>query len=189
MKLKITKELLETKEPKKSGWIWHKNEEPAEKPYDGKVKVRITEQEYNAVISACHMNNQGYKTFARTAIEGFDKVDELIQPQTEEDPQDWLTFAFDKEAKEPLVQAANKAKMTLEEFVRALVWTKVKKTFKAKKEQDERSMEQRRKEGYRAVMIRLEPNLIERYESKFGRIDSITEIENTLKDLLQKELA
>lgn len=148
----------------------------------------MTEQEYNAVISACHMNSQGYKNFARTAIEGFDKVDDLIQPQTEEDPRDWLTFDFDKEAKEPLVQAANKAKMTLEEFVRALVWTKVQRTFKAKKEQDERLMEQRRKEGYRTVMIRLEPDLIQQYESKFGRINSITDIENTLKNLLQKEL-
>lgn len=189
MKLKITKERLETKEPKKSGWIWHKKEEPTEKPYDGKVKVRITEQEYNAVISACHMNSQGYKTFVRTAIESFDKTDELIQPQTEENPQDWLTFSFDKEAKETLVQAANKARMTLEEFVRALVWTKVKRTFKAKKEQDERSMEQKRKGSYRAVTIRLEPDLIERYESMFGRINSITEIEKTLKDMLQRELA
>ena len=185
----MTKEKLESKETKKRGWVWHKKEEQKVKPYDGSVKVRITEQEYNAVISACHMNNQGYKTFAHTAIEGFDKVNELIQPQTEKDPQDWLTLEFDKEVKEPLVQAANKAKMTLEEFARALVWTKVKRTFKAKKEQDERSMEQRRKESYRAVMIRLEPDLIERYESKFGRINSITEIENTLKDLLQKELA
>ncbi|WP_077214502.1 hypothetical protein [Bacillus dakarensis] len=187
--MKITKEQLPSKEQRKRGFQWFQNEEKAEKPFDGKVKVRITEQEYKAVISACHINNQGYKTFARTAIEGFEKVDELIQPQTEGDPQDWLTLEFDKEVKEPLVQAANKAKMTLEEFVRALVWTKVKRTFKAKKEQDERSMEQRRKESYRAVMIRLEPNLIERYESKFGRINSITEIENTLKDLLQKELA
>lgn len=187
--MKITKEQLPSKEQKKRGFQWFQNEEQAAKPFDGKVKVRITEQEYKAVISACHINNQGYKTFARTAVEGFEKVDELIQPQTEGDPQDWLTLEFDKEAKEPLVQAANKAKMTLEEFVRALVWTKVKRTFKAKKEQDERLMEQRRKESYRAVMIRLEPDLIERYESKFGRINSITEIENTLKDFLQKELA
>jgi hypothetical protein len=70
--------------------------------------------------------------------------------------------------------------MTLEEFVRALVWTKVKGTFKAKKEQDEKSMEQRRKESYRAVTIRLEPDLVEKYELKFGRINSITEIESTL---------
>ena len=72
--MKITKEKLESKETKKRGWVWHKTEEQAEKPYDGKVKVRITEQEYNAVISACHINSQGYKTFARTAIEGFDKM-------------------------------------------------------------------------------------------------------------------
>ncbi|WP_268513169.1 hypothetical protein [Bacillus atrophaeus] len=38
-------------------------------------------------------------------------------------------------------------------------------------------MEQRRKESYRAVAIRLEPDLVESYESKFGRIDSIAEIE------------
>lgn len=187
--MKMTKEKLESKEIKKRGWVWHKKEELEVKPYDGSVKVRITEQEYNAVISACHINNQGYKTFARTAIEGFDKVDELIQPQTEKDPLDWLTFEFDKEAKEPLVQAANKVKMTLEEFVRALVWTKVKKTFKAKKEQDERSMEQRRKESFRAVTIRLEPDLVEKYESKFGRINSVTEVESTLKEMLQRELA
>lgn len=187
--MKITKEKLESNEANKRGWVWHKKEEPAEKHYDGKVKVRITEQEYNAVISACHINSQGYKTFARTAIEGFDKIDELIQPQTEKDPQDWLTLEFDKEVKEPLVQAANKARMTLEEFVRALVWTKVKQTFKDQKEQDERWMEQRRKENYRAVTIRLESNLIQKYEAKFGRINSITDIENTLKNLLQKELA
>jgi len=187
--MKIIKEQLPSKEQRKRGFQWFQNEEKTVKPFDGKVKVRITEQEYKAVISGCHINNQGYKTFARTAIEGFEKVDELIQPQTEGDPQDWLTLEFDKEVKEPLVQAANKAKMTLEEFVRALVWTKVKRTFEAKKEQDERSMEQKRKGSYRAVTIRLEPDLFERYESKFGRINSITEIENTLKDLLQKELA
>lgn len=186
--MKITKEKLESNEAKKRGWVWHKKEEPAEKPYDGKVKVRITEQEYNAVISACHINSQGYKTFARTAIEGFDKMDELIQPQTEKDPQDWLTLEFDKEVKEPLVQAANKARMTLEEFVRALVWTKVKQTFKDQKEQDERRREQRRKESYRAVMVRLEPDLIQQYESKYGKINNTTDIENTLKNLLQNEL-
>lgn len=187
--MKITKEQLPSKEQKKRGFQWFQKEEPAEKPYDGKVKVRITEQEYKAVISACHMNNQGYKTFARTAIEGFDKMDELIQPQTEKDPQDWLTLEFDKDVKERLVQAASQAKMTLEGFVRALVWTKVKRTFKAKKEQDERLMEHRRKESYRTVTIRLEPDLVERYESKFGRINSIAEIENTLKNMLQRELA
>ncbi|MCM3567551.1 hypothetical protein [Neobacillus mesonae] len=187
--MKITKEQLPSKEQKKRGLQWFQKEEPAEKPYDGKVKVRITEQEYNAVISACHMKNQGSIRFVRTALEGIDEVDGLIQPQTEEDPQDWLTLEFDKEAKESLGQAANKAKMTLEEFVRALVWTKVKKTFKAQKKQDERRMEQRRKENYRAVMIRLEPDLIQQFELKFGRINSITDIENTLKKLLQKELA
>lgn len=187
--MKITKEKLASKEQKKRGFQWFQKEEPAEKPYDGKVKVRITEQEYNAVISACHINSQGYKTFARAAIEGFDKVDELIQPQTEKDPQDWLTLEFDKEVKEPLVQAADKVRMSLEEFVRALIWTKVKQTFKVQKEQDDRRMEQRRKESYRAVMIRLEPDLIIKYESKYGRINSATDIENTLKDLLQKELA
>jgi hypothetical protein len=50
-------------------------------------------------------------------------------------------------------------------------------------------MEQRRKESYRAVMIRLEPELIQQYESKFGRINSTTDIENALKNLLQRELA
>lgn len=187
--MKITKEQLSSKEQKRRGFQWFQKEESAEKPFDGKVKVRVTGQEYNAVISACHMKNEGYMRFVRKALECIDKVDELIQPQTEEDPQDWLTLEFDKEVKEPLVQAANKAKMTLEEFVRALVWTKVKQTFKAQKEQDERRIEQRRKESYRAVMIRLEPDLIQQYESKFGRINSITDIENTIKNLLQKELA
>ena len=187
--MKIIKEKLESKETKKLGWVWHKKEEQAEKPYDGSVKVRITEQEYNAVISACHMKNEGYKSFVRTALEGIDDVNELTQPQTEEDPKDWLTLEFDKDVKERLVAAADKARLPLETFVRALIWTKVKQTFKAQKEQNERRMEQRRKESYRAVMIRLEPELIQQYESKFGRINCITDIENTLKNLLQKELA
>lgn len=187
--MKITKEKLPSKEQKRRGFQWFQKEEPAGKPYDGKVKVRITEQEYNAVISACHMKNEGYMRFVRTALEGIDTVNELIQPQTEEDTKDWLTLEFDKDVKERLVQAASKEKMTLEEFVRALIWTKVKRTFKAKKEQDERLMEQRRKESYRAVTIRLEPDLVERYESKFGRINSIADIENTLKGMLQRELA
>ncbi|MCR8978650.1 hypothetical protein [Brevibacillus laterosporus] len=187
--MKITKEQLPSKEQKKRGFQWFQKEEPAEKPYDGSVKVRITEQEYNAVISACHMKNEGYKSFVRTALEGIDEVDELTQPQTEEDPKDWLTLEFDKDVKERLVAAADKARLPLETIVRGLIWTKVKQTFKAQKEQDERRMEQRRKESYRAVMIRLEPELIQQYESKFGRINSITDIEYTLKNLLQKELA
>jgi predicted HicB family RNase H-like nuclease len=186
--VKIIKEQLESKDTKKGGWIWHKKEEPAEKPYDGKVKVRITEQEYNAVISACHMNNQGYKTFARTAIEGFDKVDELIQPQAEKDPQDWLTLEFDKEVKEPLVQAADKARMTLEEFVRALVWTKVKQVLKLQKEKDERIKENMRKQAIKIVNVRLTNELLDKYEAKFGKIQNITDVENKMKDLLYKEI-
>ena len=187
--MKITKEQLPSKELKKRGFQWFQKEEPAEKPYDGKVKVRITKQEYNAVISACRMKNQGYMGFVRTALEGIDSVDELIQPQTEEDPKDWLTLEFDKDVKERLIAAADKARIPLETFVRSLIWTKVKKAFKAQKEQDERWMEQRRKVSYRAVTIRLEPDLIQQYESKFGRINSIADIENTLKNLLEKELA
>lgn len=186
--MKITKEQLPSKEQKKRGFQWFQKEEQAGKPYAGRVKVRVTEQEYNAVISACQMKSQGYKTFVRTAIEGFDKIDELIQPLTEEDPQDWLTFELDKEAKEPLIQAANKAKMTLEEFVRALVWTKVQRTFKAQKEQDERRMEQRRKENFRIFNLYFESDLIAKYESKFGQIKSKADVENKLKDLLLKEL-
>lgn len=180
---------MPSKEQKKRGFQWFQKEEQAEKPYDGKVKVRITEQEYKAVISACHMKNQGYMRFVRTALEGIDEVDELIQPQTEEDTKDWLTLEFDKDVKERLDAAADKVRLSLETFVRSLIWTKVKKTFKAQKEQDERWMEQRRKENYRAVTISLEPDLIQQFEFKFGRINSITDIENTLKNLLQKELA
>ncbi|MCR8964242.1 hypothetical protein O0550_13675 [Brevibacillus halotolerans] len=100
-----------------------------------------------------------------------------------------MTLEFDKDVKERLDAAADKVRLSLETFVRSLIWTKVKKTFKAQKEQDERWMEQRRKENYRAVTISLEPDLIQQFEFKFGRINSITDIENTLKNLLQKELA
>lgn len=189
--MKITKEQLPSKEQKKRGFQWFQKEEQAETPYDGKIKVRITEQEYNAIISACHMNNQGYRTFARTAIECFDKVDELIQPQTEENPQDWLTFMFDKEVKEPLIKAAKGAGLSLEEYIRALVWTRVKQVRKHDEEMEKKRVELRRKESLRSIHFNLSltDELVERCESKFGRIESKTDIENKIKELFLKELA
>ncbi|MCR6596178.1 hypothetical protein NFC80_05985 [Bacillus halotolerans] len=68
--MKITKEQLSSNEQKKRGFQWFNKEEPAKKPYDGKVKLRITEQEYKSVISACNMKNQGYVRFVRTTLEG-----------------------------------------------------------------------------------------------------------------------
>ncbi|MEK5548160.1 hypothetical protein [Paenibacillus sp. FSL L8-0689] len=90
------------------------------------------------------------------------EVEELIKPQTEEDPRDWLTLSFDKEAKEPLVKAADKARMTPEEFVRALVWTKERQVQQLRKERDERRNENLRKQSTQIVNVRFTNELLER---------------------------
>lgn len=185
--MKITKEQLPSKEQKKRGFQLVTKPE-AEKSYDGKVKLRVTEHEYDAVISACHFLGKASVDFLFETIQKFNEVEELIKPQTEEEPQDWRILSFDKEAKEPLVKAANKARMTLEEFVRALVWTRVKQVQQVRKEQDERRKENLRKQSIQFVNVRLTNDLLDKYESKFGKIQNITDVENKLKDLLYKEL-
>jgi len=185
--MKITKEQSPSKEQKKRGMQLLTKPE-AEKPYEGKVKLRVTEHEYDAVISACSYMSKGYIDFVFETIQTFNDVEELIKPQTEEDPRDWLTLLFDKEAKEPLVRAADKARMTLEELVRALVWTKVRQVQQLRKAQDERRQENLRKQSIQIVIVRLTNELLDKYESKFGRIQNITDVENKLKDLLDKEI-
>jgi hypothetical protein len=187
--MKITKEQLPSKEQKKRGMQWFIKPED-EKLYDGKVKLRVTEYEYKAVIDVCSYIGKGYVDFVYQTIQSsFNEVEELIKPQTEEEPQNWLTLAFDKEAKESLVEAAGKARMTLEEFVRALVWTKVRRVQQLRKERDERKNENLRKQSIQIVNVRLTNELLGKYESKFGKIQNITDLENKLKDLLLKELA
>lgn len=135
----------------------------AEKPYDGKVKLRVTEHEYDAVISACYFLEKASVDFIFETIQKFNEVEELIKP-------------------------ADKARMTLEEFIRALVWTRVKQVQQLRKEQDERRKENLRKQSIKFVNVRLTNDLLEKYESKFGKIQNITDVENKLKDLLYKEL-
>jgi hypothetical protein len=185
--MKITKEQLPSKEQKKRGMQWFIKPED-EKLYDGKVKLRVTVYEYKAVIDVCSYIGKGYVDFVYQTIQTFNEVEELIKPQTEEEPQNWLTLAFDKEAKESLVEAANKARMTLEEFVRALVWTKVKQVQNVRKEREERTKENLRKQSIQIVNVRLTNELLDKYQSKFGQIKSKTDVENKLKDLLLKEI-
>jgi len=129
--VKITKDQLPSKVQNKRGMIRFNKEKSGKKEYDGTITIRVTEQEYQSIVGACRdLRFGGYKPFCRQAIESYDKVTELIQPQTTAVPRDWLTFTFDKEVKEPLLKAAKKAGLSLEEFVRALVWTRVKQVSK-----------------------------------------------------------
>jgi hypothetical protein len=121
-------------------------------------------------------------------IQTFNELDELIKPQSEEEPQNWLTLSFDKEVKVQLVLAAENAKMKLEEFIRALVWAKMKKVQQLRKERDERMKENLRKHSIQIINVRLTNELLDKYESKFEQIKSKTNVENKLKDLLLKEL-
>ena len=139
-------------------------------------------------LKAVLEDSQGYRTFAQNAIKDIQKVTELIRPQTEEEPQNWFTLKLEQEQKDSLVQAAHKAGLSLEEFIWALVWTKVKEILKVRKEQEERREERLRKEHFRIVNVYFDNDLIEKYESKFGQIKSKTDVENKLKDLLLKEL-
>ncbi|WML30210.1 hypothetical protein RCG24_20380 [Neobacillus sp. OS1-32] len=121
-------------------------------------------------------------------IQTFNELNELIKPQSEEEPQNWLTLSFDKEVKVQLVLAAENAKMKLEEFIRALVWAKMKKVQQLRKERDERMKENLRKHSIQIINVRLTNELLDKYESKFEQIKSKTNVENKLKDLLLKEL-
>ncbi|MBU9722159.1 MULTISPECIES: hypothetical protein [Bacillaceae] len=190
--MKITKEQLQSKKPTiKRGMQWF-TKTSAEKAYDGKIKLRVTEFEYNAIVNTCReLRFGGYKPFCRQAIERFEKVTELTQPHTTEEPQDWLTFTFDKEVKEPLIKEAKKAGLSLEEFVRALVWTRVKQVSKHDEEQKKKQEEQRRKQSLCQVHFNLSltAEMVERYETKYGRAESKADIENKIKELILKELA
>ncbi|MFA9559862.1 hypothetical protein ACERII_21345 [Evansella sp. AB-rgal1] len=190
--MKITKEKLQPKKPAiKRGMQWF-TKTNAEKLYDGKVKLRVTEFEYNAIVNTCReLRFGGYKPFCRQAIESFGKVTELTQPETTEEPQDWLTFTFDEEVKEPLLKEAKKAGLSLEEFVRALVWTRVRQVSKHDEVQKSKQEEHRRKQSLCHVHFNmsLTDEMVERYESKFGRIESRSDIENKIKELFLKELA
>lgn len=182
--MKILKDVLPSgKVQKKQGMIWFNKEEPGSKAYDGTITLRVTEQEYQSITGTCRdLRFGGYKTFCRQAIESHDEVTELTQPHTTEEPRDWLTFTFDKEVKEPLIKEAKKAGLSLEELVRALVWTKVKQVSKHDEEVEKKRAELRRKQSLRSIHFNLSltDEMVERYESKFGRIESKTDIENKI---------
>ncbi|MEK5548159.1 hypothetical protein [Paenibacillus sp. FSL L8-0689] len=66
--MKIIKEQLPSKEQKKRGMQLLTKPE-AEKPYDGKVKLRVTEHEYDAVIGAYSYTCKGYIDFVFQTIQ------------------------------------------------------------------------------------------------------------------------
>jgi hypothetical protein len=191
--LKIVKDVLPAgKVQKKQGMIWFNKEKSDKQAYDGTITLRVTEQEYQSITGTCRdLRFGGYKLFCRQTIESYDEVTELTQPQTTEEPRDWLTFTFDKEVKEPLIKEAKKAGLSVEEFVRALVWTRVKQISKQDEEQKKKEKEYRRKQSLRSIHFNLSltDEMMERYESKFGRLESKTDIENKIKELFLKELA
>jgi uncharacterized protein (DUF1778 family) len=188
--LKIIKEQLtggKAKQPRGLQWF---TKPEAEKVYDGKVRVRVTEQEYNAIMNACSYINKGYVDFVQEAIKGFGSVEELVKPETDIDPRDWLTLTFDKDIKEALVEASGEARMSLEEFVRALVWTKVKQVQQHQKDVEARRAEQQRQQSFKHVNLKLQLDneMVQRFEERFGAIQSISDVEKKLQELLYKEL-
>ncbi|MFP5114830.1 hypothetical protein ACSU64_20970 [Bacillaceae bacterium C204] len=188
--MKITKEKVTNNEPKKERGFQLFSKPETEKTED-KVTLKLTKAEYSLIMTVCVWNGLGYKSYVKDTIEGFDGVTEIVLPETGEEPvKDWLTFSFPIDTVDRLIRASKQAGMTVEMFVRSLVYTRTRQLQQVHQEQEVRRQEQMRKRQLKHVHLNLSLNdeMITKYEKRFGAISSTTDVETTLKDLLMKEL-
>lgn len=188
--MKVTKEVVPNQAEKRSkllGIFGKKDEEAKVPKYDGSVKYLLTKYEYELISDLSR--RIGYdgssKQFVKESVEKHNELTNLILPAVEDQaPFHWLTFEFEKEQKESLKAAAKEARISLEEYVRAVVWTNYKTLEQKKKERDQRLEELRRKQQGTQVRFVLNDELLERYEDRFGPAVDQEAVTGNIKSLL-----
>lgn len=184
--MKVTKDVLQSQEEKRSIKDLFKRE-PKEKPYNGKVDLQVSQQEYEIIVQASRIHG-GYKPFVVKAIEEFESLEELKVPKTEEQAKTWFTFDYEKPFKESLEQKAKTCGLSLEEFVRAVVWTRAKVELQKQKERDEQRFKNHRVSRGFTLQLGLRGEFLKRFEAKYGEMKSQEEAFNKVLEIINKDL-
>lgn len=185
--MKVVKDVLPTKEEKRNMFDVFKKEESRPKKYDGKVELKVSKPEYEFIVSVAR-RLKGYTPFVKEAIENFKSLEELRVPKSDEGAKPWFTFEYEEPFKEGLKQKAQECGLSLEEFVRAVVWTKAKLESEKMEERGKRAKEsQRVSRGY-TVPVNLRGEFLKRYEEKYGEVKSSEQAFNGILDIINKDL-
>ncbi|MEL3973056.1 hypothetical protein AAEO50_12290 [Rossellomorea oryzaecorticis] len=188
--MKIVKERVNTKEEQqqKENLFKRMMPKPKEEKYDSSVEVHVTNKEYEMVIAAVRMSNKGYHAFVREALLNFESMQELKFPQVEDEgTKKWLTYEFEKEDKEALVNEARNSRTELKDFIRAILWTVSKEAIEKQKEKADKQRRKTQVNKGQHVDFFLRGQLLERYEDKYGKPDAI-KVRDLLTELLDKHL-